>query len=497
VNGGAYDVIVVGGGPAGSTMAWSLARRGARVAVIERAAFPREKVCGDFVEPGGLRILEAMGALEGLDGAASSPSAPIDSIQAFIGFRRAYGGKIPYYDGQHGLPPHGRVVPRHVLDTRLLDCARAASATVLEGCSATDVRREAGLTHVDVRGENTGFTLSARIVVGADGAESTVARKAGLRRADRRYMAISQRAYVADVAVDPGQATVWFDEDLAPGYGWLFPMPGGRANVGVGVLGEACHRHQLSVPRAFAAFLEKMRIRVPGCARMTLASKTLGGVVRTYGGAGPNHFDGGLLIGDAGAFADPMTAEGITQGMESALIACLTVMEALEDGRFDAAYLSRFEADFRGYFDPSMLYLDLCAALMRNWHLRAFWLRASLHGFERATADPGFARVAGSTFGGPDPRPLPIIGQVTSSLMSWLGRGAVQAFAGLVNGSGPGAGALAGDLATWEQGWRASLAHDPAWHFAWLADVARKAVRLQTTLWTSDNPRVQGPPFPP
>jgi len=57
----ALDVIVVGGGPAGSVMAWSLAARGVRVALLERAIFPREKVCGDFVEPGGLRILGAMG----------------------------------------------------------------------------------------------------------------------------------------------------------------------------------------------------------------------------------------------------------------------------------------------------------------------------------------------------------------------------------------------------------------------------------------------------
>ena len=56
----AYDVIVCGGGPAGSVMAWSLAKRGVRVAVVERSQFPREKVCGDFVEPGGLRILDAM-----------------------------------------------------------------------------------------------------------------------------------------------------------------------------------------------------------------------------------------------------------------------------------------------------------------------------------------------------------------------------------------------------------------------------------------------------
>ena len=91
-----------------------------------------------------------------------------------------------------------------------------------------------------------------------------------------------------------------------------------------------------------------------------------------------------------------MTGEGITPGMESALIAASTVIEALEHGRFDAAFLSRFERDFRHYFDPAMLYLDLCAALLRNWHFREFWMRAGMQA--ASCADPVRA-AAGSTRG--------------------------------------------------------------------------------------------------
>ena len=494
-----YDVIVVGGGPAGSAMAWSLAKRGVRVAVIEREVFPREKVCGDYLEPGGLRILAAMGCLGGVD---DTFKTPIHSIQAFIGFRRVFQAGIPYYENGHGLPATGCIVPRDVLDTRMLDCARAASATVYEGCSATDVRRDDDLVHVDVRGATNGFTLRSRLIVGADGAYSTVARKVGLSGAgaeprDRRQMAISQRAYVENVDAAAGEATAWFDEDLAPGYGWLFPMSGGRANVGVGILGEACHRHGLSVPKAFNAFVDKLRIRLPSCAKMRVASKPLGGVVRTYGGIDRNHFDGGLLVGDAGSFADPMTAEGITQGMESALIGALTMVEALEDGRFDATYLALFDEDFRSYFDPSMAYLDFCATLMRNWRLRQFWLRASLRGFERANADPAFARVAGSTFGGPDLQPLPALGQVFANLAEVLGAEGLGAINDLLGGRGAVRGRLIGDFAALREGLNRSLSDDPAWHFSWIADVARKAARLGPTLFSNANPRVEGPPLPP
>jgi geranylgeranyl reductase family protein len=485
----AYDVVIIGGGPAGSVMAWSLARRGVRVAVVERANFPREKVCGDFVEPGGLRILEAMQCRAVLD----SPSRlPITSTRVFVGSQVAYRGEIPYYERKHGLPPYGYIVPRHELDTLLLEHAQNASATVYHGCAASEVRREGGFTRVWVHSGQRNFTLSSRLVVGADGTQSIVARSFGIARADRRYIAISQRAYVDGVSVERGEATICFDDELFPGYGWMFPMLGGRANVGVGILSESSHRYGISVPKLFNAFIEKLRIRHPGCAGMRVVSKPIGGVVKTYGGIGRNHFDGGVLIGDAGSFVDPMTGEGITPGMESALIAASTICLSLEQGRFDAAFLSRYERDFRRYFDPSMLYLDLCATLLRNRHFREFWLRAGMRGFARAMADPAFARVAGSTFGGPDVRPSLILEQVWAKIFGDVSEGGVQMFLSILDGRIDRPARLVDDLRAWQHGWWRSMTDDPLWTASWLADVAKKLASAQATFLRRDNPRAQG-----
>jgi hypothetical protein len=161
------------------------------------------------------------------------------------------------------------------------------------------------------------------------------------------------------------------------------------------------------------------------------------------------------------------------------------MVEALERGRFDAAFLSRFERDFRRHFDPSMRYLDLCAAVLRNRHLREFWLNAGTRGFAEATADPVFARVAGSLFGGPELRPLPILGHLWSKIVGYLAEGSARM---LLDGSG---GWIA-DLGAWRRGWWRSLVDDPHWHVSWMADVAKKSARLQRTLWTSGNPRVRG-----
>ena len=484
-----YDVIVVGGGPAGSTIAWSLARRGVRVAVIERATFPREKVCGDFIEPAGLRILQSMGVREALQ---ASWLSPITSTRIYFGPRLGFRGAIPYYQAEHGLPPHGFVVPRHILDQHLLEQARAVSAKVYAGCAAGGFRRENGWIHVSARAKGIDLSLKSRLIVGADGAESLVARAFNLESTDRAHISIAQRAYVEGVSVQEGEATVWFDEDIVPGYGWLFPMAGGRANIGIGTLSETCSRHGHSVPKAFVAAIERLKIRHPGCARIRLISKPIGGVVKMYGGVGPNYFDGGVLIGDAGSFADPMTGEGITQGMESALIASPILLRALELGRFDAAFLANFERDFRSYFDPGTLLLGFCASAMRNWHFREFWMRSALRGCERAMANADFARIAGAGFGGLNVHPLGILREIGTSILQYLSEGAINSLRSFVVQEPVGDQSVLEDLRSWHNAWKTSAGADPDWHAAWLADVTRRATQLGPSFFSRENPRVRG-----
>jgi geranylgeranyl reductase family protein len=466
------DVIVVGGGPAGSVLAWALARKGVHTLLIERSRFPREKVCGDYVDPRGLRVLEAMGCLEQLD---RYQSPPIARTVTFVEDERLYSGPIPFYGPGGDLPPHGYTIPRERLDAAMLEAAARAGAIVHEQTAVSGIDAQASGVEVTGRRGQRRASYTARLLAGADGANSLVARRLGLMQADARFTVVAQRCYaIVEQADHEAETEVFFNEDSFPGYGWLFPGVGGLVNIGVGLLAEARERSDVHMPSLFSAFLERLRRHHPRCGSIELASKPIGGIVRTYGGAGRNHCDGGLLVGDAGGFADPMTGEGITQGMESALLAAPVLLAALEAGEFGADRLAPYEVAFRAYFDPAMVFLDFCAAVMRNRHFARPWLSVMARGCAVAQEDEQFARTCSSWFGGLQVRPLAILGRVWAGMMQET----LSAWPALLSRSSTADAAMAAaspaDPLEWQAALARSMLSDPLWHLRWTLDVERR-----------------------
>lgn len=257
-------------------MGWALARQGVDVVVLEAAQFPREKVCGDFVEPGGVRILGQMGCLEELQ--ADGP-LPITRGRVFIGPKSVFRGEVPFYDGVGGAPTQGYVIARARLDQVLLANAARHGAKVRHGVRVKAVSASADGVALQADGPDGPEAWTCRLVVGADGVESVVGRAVGLHRTDRRHIVLSQRAYVEGVDALGGEAVIWFDQDHFPGYGWIFPMGGGRANMGVGIGAEASHRDKVSAPKAFQDCLARLKIRLPETRNARIVSRPIGGVV--------------------------------------------------------------------------------------------------------------------------------------------------------------------------------------------------------------------------
>jgi geranylgeranyl reductase family protein len=324
---GVSDVLVVGAGPTGCAAGIVLARRGLRVVLVDRQVFPRDKTCGDAVSNDGLDILTELGAKSAVD------------REAHATVRR---GAAVFPDGtritrQYERP--GFIVPRYHLDDCLRRAAEAAGARVLQGHSVACITRDGDRF---TGAEGPGFSWKARAVIAADGYGSVGLAALGTDRPRGRFLAVSTTAYYRNVDFPYGEDTAdhYFDEELPFGYGWIFPAVEGVSNVGVYVRADEYARTGQKLKVLMQGFLER---RAP---RLRLAELVSGPRVfplplapRPMPVAAP----GLLLAGDAAGLVDPLSGEGIWQGLRSGVLAGETAADAVSRGDLDRALCRRYE----------------------------------------------------------------------------------------------------------------------------------------------------------
>jgi geranylgeranyl reductase family protein len=297
-----FDVIVVGGGPAGAVAASVLARGGAEVALVEKATFPRDKACGDVVGPRGVQVLEDLGI-----------RAPAGRQVGEIEVVGPNGRRVRLPCGE-GLtyPGHGIAVARTTFDAMLHDVAVQAGATPVHAQAVEALGTDG---RIDGYRLSTGSDLRADFVIGADGATSRVAAEAGLVDPKRVLWGFAMRTYLP-CGVDLPKIVFWEPEPwrAVPGYGWVFPGTGG-ANVGLG-LGMADRKTGARIPQLLPRFLDHARgLGLISGPLDPLPSRPQGGWLK-MGMVGTNPAAGRvLLVGDAAGLVNPLQGEGIAQAM--------------------------------------------------------------------------------------------------------------------------------------------------------------------------------------
>ncbi|MDQ6873766.1 MAG: geranylgeranyl reductase family protein [Actinomycetota bacterium] len=362
------DVIVVGGGPGGSATAYYLAQAGLDVLLLEKSAYPREKVCGDGLTPRSVKALIEMG----VDTSAGAGWIRNRGLRVLGGGMRL---ELPWPE-LATYPEYGLVRPRADLDEVLVQHAQKAGARLQELTTVTgpmlDVAGRVVGVQARVGPDKTPKEYRAPLVVAADGVSGRLALSLGLVKRDNRPMGVAVRRYYQTPRHDDDYLESWLElwdrtdgrERLLPGYGWIFGVGDGTSNVGLGILNSSGAYRNTDYRTLLTSWLDGL----PGEWGFTEDNAT--GPVRGGGlpmgfNRKPHYTRGLLLVGDAGGTVNPFNGEGIAYAMESGQLAADVVLTALSrpagPGRERTlrAYPTELEAAYGGYYRLGGIFVKL------------------------------------------------------------------------------------------------------------------------------------------
>ena len=322
-----YDVAIAGGGPAGSAAAWKAVQTGARVVVLDKAAFPRDKPCGDGLTPRAVSYLQKMGLADEVAKFHRLNRARIFSPSEWeLSFPR-----------RPGMPDHGHGIRRTQLDTMLLRHAEVAGAEVRESAEVVGptLDRDGRVTGLMLKG---GEEVLADAVIAADGTYSPVKRALKLTSRYNGYSAIAIRAEMSAVRPDSDSLDIYlkvaFKGDQLPGYGWVFPLGDGRINVGLGYVNSYKNWQQINSSQLLSEFLATLPRdwELPSVDELQKAKALQGWRLPMGFTAWPPWRPGVLFAGDALGAARPVSGAGISKALQSGIAAGECAIAALTNG---------------------------------------------------------------------------------------------------------------------------------------------------------------------
>jgi flavin-dependent dehydrogenase len=333
------DAVVVGAGPAGAATAILLAREGLSVILLDRARFPRDKICGEYLSPEGSRILDRLGVLARVE---ASGARPLRGMRILGPDGTQLVGDYPPDGARPADRPRALAVRRRILDAALVERARELGISVREGMRVVDLLREgtgiAGVVAEPVGREwRTGVAerFSAPLLVAADGRTSVIAGRLGLRRPHPWLHRLALVADIEGAQGDPERGEIVL---APPAYSILNPVGAAVGNLSLVIPIEEARRHKANL----AGYFDRVTRELPGF-RERLRNARRTGPVHALGPLGyrvaPPRVDGVLLAGDAAGFLDPFTGEGIYAALRSAEVTAEVGARAVKTGDVSAAAL--------------------------------------------------------------------------------------------------------------------------------------------------------------
>lgn len=330
------NIVIIGAGPGGAFAALTLAHRGIPCTLVDKASFPRDKVCGDALSG---KVVEVFRKLDpGLVERIASDGDHLGSWGVNFVAPNTKSLRVPFkqnFSKTEQAP--GFIAKRIHFDNLLVEeVKRFSSIELVEDLALEDFEREDGEWILkDGEGEEK---YRARIVIAADGAYSRFAKKHGGIVMEPKHYCAGLRAYYKGVTGldEDNFIELHFLKDLLPGYFWIFPLPGGMANVGVGMRSDVVRNKKVNLKKRMFEVIEQYPQLQERFQNAELVDAVRGFGLPLGSKKRPISGDGFLLVGDAASLIDPFTGEGIGNALYSGWFAAQHAEKALESGNVSA-----------------------------------------------------------------------------------------------------------------------------------------------------------------
>ena len=328
-----FDVVICGAGPAGVTAALAMGKSGLRVAMLDKAVFPRDKACGDAIAPYIPKVLATIDPAYALAFEKFEKKLSVNQCRIVAPNEKIL--DIRYHEC-------GFISSRLEFDNFLFSLAlQLPNLTVFQNTTVKDVDVTAQGVIIYTNGE---LVIDAKLVIGCDGANSVTNKKLTGVKTELNHHSGAVRAYYENVSgIAEGTFELHFIKDISPGYFWIFPLANNMANVGLGMLSSQVSRKKMNLRNEMQRVIENN-----GYIKDRFAAATLTGEVKGFGlplGSRKVQISGDrfMLCGDAASLIDPVTGEGIGQAMVSGRYAGWQAIECFKQNNFSAAFIKDYD----------------------------------------------------------------------------------------------------------------------------------------------------------
>src|SRR3989344_2392737 len=347
-----YDVIIVGGGPAGSSTALFLNKLGVKnVLLLDKAKFPRDKICGDAFSGKSVGMAKELGIVNDFD------SVPHEVVYG-VTFSSPKGTiiDIPFPGAEKGKQTKPGFCVRRINGDNVIFQNAKKKVETIEEFTVTELIWENDHV-VGIKGKKgtEQMEMRSKIVVGADGTSSVIAQKVGQAPLPPEHQVIATRGYYSGVSGMNSNIELHFVDEVMPGYFWIFPLENGWANVGLGLLTSEKTKRKMNLKEVqehiianhplFKERFKDAKIDSQGIKVWTLP---LGSYHRK------NHGNGWVLVGDAASLIDPFSGEGVGNAMTSGKFAAKAIVAALNSNDFSEKAFDNYDAELWSTIGPEL-----------------------------------------------------------------------------------------------------------------------------------------------